>query len=62
MTFQVTTLAVGEENSTTDAIGEEDYTTDAVGEEDPTTTMRIGEEDGGPYYPEEQYASAFGAY
>ncbi|HKP75533.1 MAG TPA: hypothetical protein VJT67_08310 [Longimicrobiaceae bacterium] len=64
MTFQVTTLAVGEESSTTDAIGEEDpYTTDAYGEEDPTTSFRVGEEDGGgPYYPEAQSMSPFGAY
>ena len=63
MTFQVTTLAVGEENSTTDAVGEEDYTTDAYGEEDPSTTYRMGEEDGGgPYYPEAQSVNPFGAY
>jgi hypothetical protein len=62
MTFQVTTLAIGEESTTTSTYGEEDptYTTEAVGEEDPTTSMTIGEEDGGPYYPETQ--TAFGAY
>jgi hypothetical protein len=44
MAFRITTLAIGEENSTTDSIGEEDATTQSIGEEDATTDA-IGEED-----------------
>jgi hypothetical protein len=51
-TFRVTTLAIGEEG-----------TTSTYGEEDPTTTsFSVGEEDGGPFYPEYQQDNPFGSY
>jgi hypothetical protein len=51
-TFKITTTAVGEESSSI-----------TYGEEDPTTTsLSLGEEDGGPFYPEYQQDNPFGSY
>lgn len=46
---QITTKALGEEETTTIFRGEEEpITTEAIGEEEPTeTTMAVGEEDDG---------------
>jgi hypothetical protein len=59
---KLTTLAIGEEDSTSHKRGEEDvYTTEAIGEEEPIyTTLALGEEDGGATVSVE--ASPFGAF